>query len=225
VSGAAARVPGVAERLPAGERVLWEGAPRGALVARHVLHVRLVAGYFAITAGWWALRTAPGLPPERALPMLAGQVLLGLLVVGMLYAYAAMTARGSAYLITTRRVVLRVGAVFPVVVNLPLAQVASAGVHRFRDGSAQIALQLAPGVRASWWLLWPHARPTRLRWPEPLLRGLAPEDARAASAALQQAVATLEPATDASAADFAAAPRSADASARLLSAGTPLAAA
>jgi hypothetical protein len=217
----------MAERLPEGERVLWEGAPRRALVARHVLYVRLVAGYFALTAGWWAVRTAPELGLARALPMLAGQVLLGLLVVGMLYGYAAMTARGSAYVITTRRVILRVGAVFPVVVNLPLAQVASAGVHRFRDGSAQIALQLAPGVRASWWLLWPHARPTRLRWPEPLLRGLAGEDARAAAAALQEAVAALEPADVGphAATPAGGATRPADPSPRLVAAGTPLAAA
>jgi hypothetical protein len=56
-----------------------------------------------------------------------------------------MTARGATYVVTSRRVVLRVGRVFPVVINVPLAQVESAGVHRFRDGSAQIALRLAPG--------------------------------------------------------------------------------
>ena len=221
---ARARVAGVAESLPAGERVLWEGAPRRALVARHVLHVRLVAGYFALTAGWWALRTAPALPAERAVPMLAGQLALGALVLGLLYAYAALTARSAAYVVTTRRVVLRVGAVFPVVVNVPLAQVASAGVHRFRDGSAQIALQLERGVRASWWLLWPHARPTRLRWPEPLLRGLSAEDAAAAAAALRSAAEAADAAGEAP--RLAAAPaRELDPPARVLAAGTPLAAA
>lgn len=183
------RVPGVAEPLPAGERVLWQGAPRRALVARHVLHVRLAGAYFVLTAGWWALRTAPAMPAERAVPLLALQVLLGGVVLALLHAYAAMTARGTAYVVTTRRVVLRVGAVFPVVVNVPLAQVVAAGLHRFRDGSGQIALTLDRSVRASWWLLWPHVRPTRLRWPEPLLRGLADPDA--AAAALQQAVQAL----------------------------------
>jgi hypothetical protein len=181
------RVPGVAESLPAGERVLWQGAPRRALVARHVLHVRLAGVYFALTAGWWALHTAPAMPRERALPLLALQLVLGGVVLAMLHVYAAMTARGTMYMITTRRVVLRVGAVFPVVVNVPLAQVVAAGLHRFRDGSGQIALTLDRQVRASWWLLWPHARPTRLRWPEPLLRGLADPDA--AAAALREAAA------------------------------------
>lgn len=215
----AVRVPGVGEALPAGEQVLWEGAPRATLVARHVLYVRLIAGYFALTIGWWAASTAPTLPRAHALPMLAGQVALAALVLGLLYAYAGMTARNARYTITSRRVVLRVGAVFPVVINVPLAQVASAGVHRFRDGSAQIALQLEAGVRASWWLLWPHARPSRLRWPEPLLRGLAGDDARAAASALQTAAAALAPAPAAAPAIVLEGP------ARAVAPGTPLAAA
>ena len=66
------RVPGVAEALPAGERVLWQGSPRRALLARHVLHVRLAGLYFAVTAGWWALRTAPAMPAAQARPLLSG---------------------------------------------------------------------------------------------------------------------------------------------------------
>ena len=205
------RIAGVAEALPEGERVLWRAAPRRALVARHVLHVRLVGLYFAATVGWWALRTAPALPRERALPMLAFQVLLGVLVLGLLHAYAAMAARGAEYVVTSRRVVLRVGAVFPVVVNVPLALVTSAGVRRFQDGSGQIVLALDRAVRVSWWLLWPHVRPGRLRWPEPLLRGL--DDVDAAAAALRAAAAELAPeviaAAVAAAAPDAAAPNAA----------------
>lgn len=226
----ATRVAGVAEALPAGERVLWQGSPRRALVARHVLHVRLAGLYFAVTAGWWALRTAPAMPAGRALPLLALQLVLGGLVLALLHGYAAMTARSTVYVVTTRRVVMRVGAVLPVVVNVPLAQVVSAGVHRFRDGSGQIALTLDRSVRASWWLLWPHARLTRLRWPEPLLRGLADPDAVAA--ALQQAVQELaadRPGGDAPRAAPPDVPPHArsvrDQTARAVPAGTPLAAA
>jgi hypothetical protein len=164
-------IPGVAEALPDGEHVLWRGAPRAALLARHVLHARLVALYFVVTIGWWALRTAPTLPRGEALSMLALQLALGGFVLLLLHGYAGMTARATEYVVTSRRVVLRVGAVLPVTVNVPLALVAAAGVRRFRDGSGQILLTLDRHVRVSWWLLWPNVRPGRLRWPEPLLRG------------------------------------------------------
>jgi hypothetical protein len=185
------RIPGVAEALPEGERVLWRGGPRRALLARHVLHVRVVALYFVATAAWWAFRTAPTMPRDRALPLLGLQLLLGALVLGLMHLYAAMAARGAEYVVTSRRVVLRVGAVFPVVVNVPLALVTSAGVRRFGDGSGQIALTLDHAARVSWWLLWPHVRTGRLRWPEPLLRGLV--DVDAAAAALSAAAAALTP--------------------------------
>jgi hypothetical protein len=116
-------IAGVAEPLPEGERILWRGAPRRALVARHVLHVRLFALYFALTAGWWTVRTAPMLPADRAVPLLVMQLLLGALVLGLLHTYALLTARGTTYIVTSRRLVMRVGAVFPVVVNVPLALV------------------------------------------------------------------------------------------------------
>jgi hypothetical protein len=64
-------------------------------------------------------------------------------------------------------------------------------VHRFRDGSGQIVLALDRAVRVSWWLLWPHVRAGRLRWPEPLLRGL--DDVDGAAAALRAAAADLSP--------------------------------
>jgi hypothetical protein len=188
------RLRGVREALPPGERVLWQGAPRRALLARHAFHVRLAGVYFALTTAGWAFRTAPALASwADALPMLGLQLLLGGVVVGLVQLFALMTARGTAYVITSRRVVLRVGAVFPVTINVPLALVTSAGVHRFRDGSGQIVLALDPVVRVSWWLMWPHVRPTRLRWPEPLLRGLPADEAAAAAAALREAAASLAP--------------------------------
>ncbi len=219
------RIPGVREALPPGERVLWQGAPRRALLARHAFHVRLAGVYFALTTGWWAFRTAPALPWADALPMLALQLLLGGLVVGLVQLFARMTARGTTYVVTSRRVVFRVGAVFPVTINVPLALVTSAGERRFRDGSAQIVLALDPVVRVSWWLMWPHVRPTRLRWPEPLLRGLPADEAAAAAAALREAAASLAPeevaAATARAAADAAPAEPAPRAARRAAAGRP----
>ena len=40
-------VPGLPERPPAGERILWQGAPDRRTLARTAYHTRLVAAYFA----------------------------------------------------------------------------------------------------------------------------------------------------------------------------------
>ena len=39
--------PGLPEPLPAGERILWQGAPDWRALAVHVFHVRKLAAYFA----------------------------------------------------------------------------------------------------------------------------------------------------------------------------------
>ena len=48
-------VPGLPERLPAGERMLWQGGPRWQTLARRAFHVRKVAAYFGFLMLWrWA---------------------------------------------------------------------------------------------------------------------------------------------------------------------------
>ena len=39
---------GLPEPLPAGEHVLWQGAPDWRTLARHVFHVRTLVVYFAV---------------------------------------------------------------------------------------------------------------------------------------------------------------------------------
>ena len=45
-------VRGLPERLPAGETILWQGAPRWGALARRAFHVRKIALYFAILLAW-----------------------------------------------------------------------------------------------------------------------------------------------------------------------------
>ena len=47
--------PGLPERLPAGERILWQGAPDWRALALHAFHVRKLAIYFAAMMGLQAL--------------------------------------------------------------------------------------------------------------------------------------------------------------------------
>jgi hypothetical protein len=166
-------IHGVSQPLPAGERLLWSGAPARGPLARHAFHVRLVLGYFALLiflglAG--AVRE--GVEPMQIVTAAATQCLLAGFVVAGIWLYAHFTAKSTVYAITDRRVVLKVGLVLPTTINIPFRLIESAECRQFRDGTGQVSLRLTRPDRIGFFHLWPHVRPWRLRYPEPMLRGL-----------------------------------------------------
>lgn len=180
--------PGLPERLPDGERVLWQGSPGWRPLARRAFHLRVVALYFMALAAWgaasaWAEGAGAGTLALDALWL----ALVASVPIGTLLVVSVLAARTTLYTLTDRRVVLRVGVALPTAVNIPLGAVQSAGLRRCADGSGDILLSLAPSHRASFIALWPHVRPWRVSKPEPLLLGL--PDAQAAAEALAAALA------------------------------------
>lgn len=167
---------GLPERLPADERVLWQGSPHWSVLARRVFHLRVVALYFGVLLLW---RLGEGLIAGHAgaellqsLGWLLATQALGLALLALL---AWLTARTTVYTLTDRRVVMRIGIVLTVTYNLPLARIDSADVHDAGGGCVDIALTLERGTRIAWLHLWPHVRPWHLRRPQPMLRAL-PQD-------------------------------------------------
>ncbi|WP_137124554.1 photosynthetic complex putative assembly protein PuhB [Roseomonas sp. HF4] len=181
-------VPGLPERLPEGETLLWQGRPEWWGLARGALHVRGISAYFLLLALWrGAAITADGGGAAAALAGAATMLLIGAVPIAFLLVYAWFAAREAVYTITNRRIVLRVGLALPVTINLPFALVENAALSRRADGSGDIALRLSGRQRASWIALWPHLRPWRLARPEPMLRSLA--DAEAVAQILGRALA------------------------------------
>ena len=165
--------PGLPERLPAGERQLWQGAPDAWSVAKRVFHIRAVAAYFAVLLLWkLAADWHDGAAPVDALLGTLKVSPLPLLGLGILYGLALAVARTTLYTLTDRRVVMRIGMVLTVSYNVPLRQIAAADLRLEADGSGDICLRLATGQRIAYAHLWPHARPWRLARPEPALRCL-----------------------------------------------------
>ena len=148
-SGAVAgeRIGGVREDLPAGEHVLWQGAPDWRSLARRAFHIREVAGYFAILTAFTVLSAwADGqLAYAGLLP--AG---LGVLACALLGALAWMSSRTTIYAITTRRVFLRVGIALPIAVNLPLHRIDEARLALHADGSGDLPLCLEDDARLAY---------------------------------------------------------------------------
>ena len=163
-------VPGLPEALPAGERLLWQGAPDARSLARRVFHVRKVAVYFAVVGGLQvagALADGEGL--REALGGLTLLVSVAALAIGLLVLLAQLSARTTLYTITDRRVVMRVGIVLTMTFNLPFSRIASAGLRQHGDGTGDLPLALGE-ASIGYAHLWPHARPWRLARPEPMLR-------------------------------------------------------
>jgi hypothetical protein len=164
-------VRGLPAPLPEGERILWQGSPDPGALARRAFHVRKVAIYFAAVGGLQlAVSLADGTPPGEAAAALAVPAALAAGAIGVLAPLGRAAARAAVYTITDRRVVMRIGIVLTITFNLPYARIAAAGLRVHADGTADLPLALARGDAIGWAHLWPHARPWRLRAPEPMLR-------------------------------------------------------
>lgn len=177
--------------LPANEHVLWQGAPNWRALARNALHLRGLAAYLGLIVAWVLisaiLRGDPAqtiaLETARAALVASAPVALGLL-------YAWMSARASAYTITNRRVVIRMGLAVPLTLNLPFSKIDGADLSLKTDGTGDLALKLAPGSKGlGWFIMWPHTRPWGKGQAQPMLRAL-PDAAEAGHILTQALLAT-----------------------------------
>jgi len=163
--------PGLPEKLPQGERILWQGAPDPLSLAIHAFHVRLLGGYFLVMLLVQALYLA-GEPGGLMLRPMLLSLTATCLALGLLGAVAWFAARNTLYTITNRRVVMRIGIVLTITLNLPFNALSAAAVRHYKDGSGDIVVDLTGEDRIGWAHLWPHARPWTLRRPQPSLRCL-----------------------------------------------------
>jgi hypothetical protein len=166
-------VRGLPERLPPGERLIWQGAPAWRALARHALHVRAIGVYFAALVVWReAQLLAAGVPAmelvHAGLWIGAG----GLCVVVLLTGMAWLISRTTVYTITNRRIVIRFGIALSMTVNLPFRGIASAALKCHSDGSGDIPVVLTPEQRVSYIIMWPHVRPLRFARVQPMLRSI-----------------------------------------------------
>ena len=173
-------IPGLPERLPEGERILWQGAPRWSVLARRAFHVRSLAIYFSALL---VLRALSGLWDGLSLQAAVASGLwlmpLALAGLGVLAFLAWLSSRTTLYTITNRRVVMRFGIALPMTVNLPFRVVQTAAVKTYADGTGDIPLTLNTDDRIAYLHMWPHVRAWKIRHPQPMLRAV-PEATQAA---------------------------------------------
>lgn len=165
--------PGLPAPLPAGERLLWRGAPDWRVLLRSGFHFNKFALYFGVLVAWRAVATlADGGSAGAALATTFWTVPLAALALGFIAGLAWLVARTAVYTLTDRRVVMRVGIVLTVTFNLPLRRIEAARLQATTGSSGDIALVLNAEDRIGYLHLWPHVRPWRFARTEPTLRAL-----------------------------------------------------
>ncbi|WP_371038747.1 photosynthetic complex putative assembly protein PuhB [Rhodosalinus sp. FB01] len=184
-------VEGLPEAPPEGEHILWQGRPDWWALALESLNLKWVMGYFVFLAAWRLVAAMDLMPFSQALAISTPFLVMGLVVCALLALIAWVQARATVYTITNRRVAMRVGAALTVTLNLPYTQIANAHLDLRRRGTGTIALDLLGETKFSYLVLWPHARPWRLRHPEPALRCI-PDAAHVARLLAEAAEARIE---------------------------------
>ena len=182
-------LPGLPGVPPVGEVILWQGRPSSALVARHLLKIRWIVGYFLVLAGWALLAGMnDGQPAGGILFSVAVLTALAGVLIGMIELFAWAVEKTTLYTITTERVVMRFGVAISMTLNLPYRQVDGVALARLGEKAGMIAIALLPEQRLSWLIQWPHVRGFRFSRPEPSLICLADADevAKVLSAAIGQ---------------------------------------
>lgn len=180
---------GLPERMPDGERLLWQGSPDWASLTRRVLHGNLAAIYIAVVAVWGAQAAYLAGDGAGAVASSAGRVLLaGALGLGLLALIGRMIVRTTVYSITTERIVMRVGVALPITVTIPLGLVKSADLKLYSDGTGDIPIATMGDTRLGFVPLWPHVRAWRINRPQPTLRCVA--NAKNVAAQLANVLAT-----------------------------------
>jgi hypothetical protein len=161
--------PGLPSALPAGEHVVWQGAPDWRSLAVHAFHVRKIALYFALMLAVQAINLSD---PQSAAGWKPMVVAAGLYAVALalLLGTAWFSARSTLYTLTNKRVVMRIGIVLTLTFNLPYKRIAGASLKAQAKGMGDIAIALHPEDRIGWAHLWPHQRAWHVSHPQPTLR-------------------------------------------------------
>ncbi len=166
-------IPGLPERLPAGEEILWQGGPRWWSLYRRVFHIRTLCVYFGVFVVWRAaVALADGHPLPDAIEIAAWLLPFLAVALAMFATHAYMICRGTIYTITNRRIVMRFGVAVPLTINLPFQKIMSAALKVHGDGTGDIPLAIKPPDRIAYLQLWPHVRPWRFNPAEPCFRSI-----------------------------------------------------
>ncbi|MBV2359363.1 PH domain-containing protein [Thalassococcus sp. CAU 1522] len=163
-------VPGLPEKPPEGEHILWQGRPNWVQLSWEAMSLPWVIGYFVLLALWRFGAVYDLLPLGQAIGASVPFLILGAVVVAALMLVGWVQSVCTLYTVTNKRVAMRIGAALTVTLNIPYRQVANATLSMRGNGTGTIALETMGDTRLSYLVCWPHVRPWVMRRTQPALR-------------------------------------------------------
>ena len=145
--------------IPAGERILWHGRPQWLSLARRAFRGDFVAAYFGLMTIVNVVMAAAAGSLDDALISAVKTLAAGGLALGLLALLAWLSSRTTLYVVTSRRVTMKIGIALPIFFNLPFSSIASASLRQYADGTGEVPLALGPQAHIAYLHLWPHAKP------------------------------------------------------------------
>jgi hypothetical protein len=162
---------GLPEALPRNEYIVWQGRPDWRQLAIEAFHVRKIAIYFAVMV---LLQLVHLMDNNTALPemfkSLATSVTLATIALSLLTWGAYLSANGTMYTLTNKRIIMRIGIVLSLTFNLPLKKITACDLQLQKNQTGNLALGIASESPIGWLNLWPHVRAWRVASPQPSLR-------------------------------------------------------
>ena len=149
---------GEISRLPAGERVLWTGAPDRRSLARFFLRERWMLAFVGLSFSLGAaeaLQHADGAIP-RLIGVAALSTIMALIAIVSIRVLAWQMAKTSQYVITDKRVFFNIGIVLRADANIPYSSIETVDLQARSDGSADLMITLTDEQEIPWLLLFPH---------------------------------------------------------------------
>ena len=117
-------------------------------LARRAYRGDYVAAYFVALTVWNVLFGRTGVGFGAAAFIAAKTLGIGAAALALIALLSFASARSTLYVVTSRRLVLKVGVALPIFVNLPFKQIASASACVFSDGTGDIPVALSSRANA-----------------------------------------------------------------------------
>lgn len=170
-------VHGLPERLPEGEKVLWQGRPSMMGLVFGAFRLRWVLFYFAaMTVFRLANLSANEAASEQLAGVLTSSMLFCAIALILIFGLSYAMSRAAVFTITSERVVMRYGAAIRKYVNVPFSKMAGAQLKRRSARVGDISMKIEGGGQPGYLHLWPFVRPFKYTRPEPMMRSIKDPD-------------------------------------------------